>query len=252
MMRYIVFLFLLLTGTAQQSLAIINVTHFYSQRDTAGTTTSGGSAALSVLRDVNTAGSSLIVVAVHSYGVATAPTLTDNQGNSYGAGQLAASADAPSSGPRLRVWYIYGSSIGSATHTFSVTTSAPGFRTIYVATATGTLFTADPKDQVTTSAIVGMPNPSVTPTQDGELVLSFVTSSPNSVAPTISGSFTLMNAWGFLSSGSFLGADAYLIQTTASTATPAFNYSGVNSAAATISFKAAPTNNTSHFNLLLR
>ena len=252
MMRYIVFLFLLLFSVPQ-SQAGINVSHYYSQRDTAGTTTSGGSAALSVLSNVNTSGSSLIVVAVHSYGVATAPTLTDNQGNSYGAGQLAASADAPSSGPRLRVWYIYGNGIGSATHTFSVTTSAPGFRTIYVVTATGTMFTADPKDQVTTSSIVGMPNPSVTPSQDNELVLSFVTSSPNAVAPTLSGSFTLMNSWGFLSSGSFLGADAYLIQTAASTATPVFNYSGVYSAAATISFKAAPSNNTSNFfNLLLR
>lgn len=251
MMRYIVYLLLLLASPVVNVQAQIGVVQ-YAQRDTAGTGISGGSNTMSVLAGVSTAGSSIIVVEVQSWGSATAPVVTDNQGNTYGAGQLIGSGDAPSGGPKMRVWYIYGNSIGSASHTFSVTTSAPGYRTIRVIAATGTLTSADPKDQVTVSTGVGVLNPSVTPTQDGALVLSFVSSSTNAVAPTLSGSFTLLNSWGFLPSGSFLGASAYYIQPTAGPIAPVFAYSGAFTVGITFSIKKAANASTGAFNLLLK
>lgn len=239
-MRYIKYvLFALLAivvqPTQQVQAQTIAKTHNYTAAGTAGSPNQ------TVLSGVATSGSTLIVVGLTSFGGTAAPTLTDNLGNTYGAGQLAASADAPSSGPRIRIYYIYGSSIGSASHTFTCSTGGiAGYSSIYVATYTGTLYTSNPLDQVATLSATGVLNASVTPTQDNELIFTMTTSSTLfGTAPTITGSFfPFLNSNPFVSGGSFLGASANLIQGTAATATPAFNYSSANSAAATISFKA--------------
>jgi len=241
-----VLVLLLLFVTPNITVAQIAKTHNYTQAGIAGSPTQ------TVLSGVNTASSNLIIVGLTSFGAVAAPTLTDNLGTTYGAGQIAASVDAPSSGPRLRIYYIYGSSVGTASHTFSCTTVGAGYSSIYVATYTGVLTTSNPLDQVATLSSTGILNPTATPTQDGELVFSMVTSSTNAAAPTISGSFTLLNANPFAGAASFLGATANLIQTTAASATPAFFYSGANSAAATFSIKrSATTNNGGAWYLLI-
>jgi len=245
MRKYIKFILFALLAIVvqptQQVHAQIAKTHNYTAAGTSGSPNQ------TVLSGVATSGSTLIVVGLTSFGGTAAPTLMDNLGNSYGPSQLAASADAPSSGPRIRIYYIYGASIGSASHTFTCSTGASaGYSSIYVATYTGTLYTSNPLDQVATLSATGVLNASVTPTVDGALVFAMTTSSTLfGAAPTITGSFSpFLNSNPFASGGSFLGASANLIQVTAATATPAFNYSSANSAAATISFKPDVSNDT--------
>lgn len=237
-MRYIIFLLCLLF--AVPSSAVITRTNNYLQSGTSANTNR------TVLSSVNTAGSTLIIIGVTSYMGGTAPVLTTSTGETI---NTAASVDGVAgSGVRARIYYISGASVGSATHSFTVNTTGGGFSSIYVATYTGSLTTATPLDQNNTGTSVGgSATAAITPTQNGELIFSLVCGNSNNAAPTAAGSpLTILNSQAFISGGSFLGADADYIQTTAASVTASYTYVATNSVIAVASFKAAPSSSTSN------
>jgi len=244
-MRYILYILLLFAFPCS---AQITRTHNYLQSGGAGNLN------LTVMSNVNTANSNLIVIGITSYMGGTAPVLTSSTGETIA---LAASVDGVvGTGVRGRIYYIYGSNVGSATHSFTVTTTGGGFSSIYVATYTGSLYTSAPLDQANTGTSVGgSATAAITPTQNGELIFSLVCGNSNNAAPTAAGSpLTILNSQAFISGGSFLGADADYIQPTAASVTASYTYVATNSVIAVASFKSAPSGNTSNgfFQLLNR
>lgn len=241
MKKYIKFLLVIAVCAAMQSVFVVPAkaaivrTHAYLQ------TGSSANINQTILSSVNTANSTLIVITVRSYMGGTAPVLVNSI-----TGTLTAALTidgVAGSGVRERIYYMWGSSVGSATHSFTSTTTGGGYNSIHVVTYTGTLTTSDPIDQTATGTSVGgSATATISPTQDNELFYSVVCGNSNNVAPSAAGSpMTLINSQGFISGGSFLGADADYIQTTAASVTASFTYVATNSVIAFISFKSEPS-----------
>lgn len=178
---------------------------------------------------IDTTGADLLIVIVQYY--SGTPTPSDSKSNSW---SLATSGD------RGGLYYATNPTVGTG-HTF--TTSAE-YSTIHALAYSGAALSSVLDQVQAVSSGTGSPYsaPSITPTQDGELLCAAINeyNSADSGMAVNSG-FTLRSAINS-SSGNYIGgAVADLFQGTASTVDPEWTWTGGNSAnsAFVASFKAA-------------
>lgn len=194
----------------------------------------GGSANGVTTGTVDTTGATLIVISTSRYSPAgESTTVSDSKGNTWTALTL-----SQANGVANRLYYCANPTVGSG-HTFS-TSDTGSYPSIAVLAFTGN--TATPFDQengglaVATSLTI----PSVTPTEDNELIVAGISHENNTAGSvTINGGFTAYTV-AYSSGNSEGGGIAYLIQTTATAASPTWNITNSAAIAARIAtFKAA-------------
>lgn len=184
---------------------------------------------------VDSTGGNLIVVAVASYDLSSAPTVSDSKGNTYSA--LTAQSSAGSH--RIQLFYAANATVGSG-HTFTVTGST-SYSSISVNVFSGAK-TTSPFDQQNgaSGGSTSLATGSVTPTEDNEVVVAGIAldSAPSSL--TINSSFSTP-AVAYFAGGSAYGVgSAYKIQTTAAAVNPTWSWTvSSGQAAAIATFKVA-------------
>lgn len=184
---------------------------------------------------IDTTGADLIVVYVSSTHFGSNPSLSDSKGNTW----TALTRYSDSGGDvSIKGFYCVAPSVGSG-HTFTVSGSYM-YASIAVVGLVGAKATS-PFDQEAGSAASGtsLSPGSVTPSEGNEIVLSALNVNPAATA-SIDGGFTVLG-YKALVGGSSLGiALAYLIQTSATAANPAWSWTGSQtSVGCSSTFKAA-------------
>ncbi len=184
---------------------------------------------------VDSTGGNLIVVAVASYEPSTAPTVSDSKGNTYNA----LTAQIVSGLHRIQLFYAEGATVGSG-HTFTVTGST-SYASISVNVFSGAK-ASSAFDQQNGAGSGGSPlsTGSVTPTEDNEVVVAGISMDSAPSALSINGGFSTPAVVYFAGGSAYGVGSAYLIQTTATAANPAWSWTGgSNETAAIATFKAA-------------
>lgn len=170
---------------------------------------------------VDSTGGNLVVVAVSSYDLTSAPTVSDSKGNTYNA--LTARVYAGSH--RVQLFYAENATVGSG-HTFTVTGST-SYASISVNVFSGAK-SSGAFDQQNGAAGANSPasTGSVTPTEDNEVVVAGIALDSAPSGLSINGGFSTP-AVAYFAGGSAYGVgSAYLIQTTATAANPAWSWTG--------------------------
>jgi len=193
---------------------------------------------------LDTTGANLIVIAVCAYNGASKPSLIDFYGNVY-----TPLASYSSSVPYVRLYYKANPVVGSA-HTFTLNESVDG--AFYGALAVQAFAGADatPFDQQNGA---GSDTPgttqssgNITPTQNGELIITAICGADGSSNYTIGGGFNRTDAldWNTGGANNEGLAMAYLAPATTSAINATWSWTGsAKSAVAVVSFKGAVTNN---------
>lgn len=199
---------------------------------------------------VDTTGATLCV-ASFSDGVTTATyTPTDSKGNTWHPLTI---VNAGSQG-RTQLWYAWdhgGTPFSAGTgHTFTGATTVGGNPWVVFTCYSGTQTTSDPFDQQNTgttgaSVATSVQPGSVTPTSANQLLVTSVSGYVEPTGFTISpGSFTITAQSGLLGGTNYAGAQAYLVETTATTQNPTWTLATVANQAMTAAiatFKAGAT-----------
>lgn len=186
------------------------------------TNTNGGNS-----NTVDTTGATLLVIALIDVDGST--TITDSKTNSWAVARAAQGA-----GPSVKLWYCKNPTVGSG-HFFTAVGSGKS-ADLYMLAFSGT-DTADDVDQsnATSYSFATPASPgSVTPSEDGEVLVTGA--SGDSASATITGGFTIVYQTNLAGSQHFGGGVAYLIQTTATSANPAWT-TGAWTAASIATFK---------------
>ena len=188
---------------------------------------------------IDTTGANLITVCVSSYQTNPAPTLTDNKSNTWTGLTVREQATAA----RIRIFYCFNPTVGSG-HTFTATNSpTASFPTLIVHAWSGAATSPFDQENGNTSPGIGPTSSgSVTPTENNELIITAVSQGGASVTnqTSIDGGFTMSGNVSRLAGNHQAGAAAYLIQTTAAAANPAWTHGGSGATAVAIAtFKAA-------------
>jgi hypothetical protein len=187
----------------------------------------GGTATTSA---IDTTGSTLMVMVVANYGVdSSTATIVDSKSNTW-----TALTNYVNGNSNVAIFYAQNPTVGSG-HTFSCT---GGYCTIFVSGWSGTATTSvfDVQNGASTSG-ASLQTGSVTPSQADSLIISGFGDNDNT-ALSIDSGFTKINQQ--RNNSSSTGADAYLIQTTASAVNPTWTASGTVARAAAIAvFKPA-------------
>lgn len=177
---------------------------------------------------MNTTGATLGIIAQNYYGPAASfPTVSvsDNQGNTW---TELTEVLSGSSNEKMRAWYSIITTT-NASHSVTFTNGAGNHYYAAVAAFFSGTHASAPLDQQATSANQAQATthtaPSVTPTENNELVVSLLgTDGPGSMtADSINGGFTIYQ---YQTPASSTGCGlAYLIQTTAAAAAPTWTMS---------------------------
>jgi hypothetical protein len=203
-------------------LAIALLTHTVAEGNGSGGTTTSG---------INTTGASLIVVAV-TYPTADSPGLSDSKSNTW-TGLTAISE--PNDASTIRLFYAANPVCGTG-HTFSTTSVATP---IAVIAFSGTKATS-PFDQQSGAhgSSGGLAPGAITPSQNNCLLVTAEqnSSASGSASGTINGGFTITDQSPFVSGVSYAVGMAYLIQTTAASANPSWDYPTYYTSAVMASF----------------
>lgn len=190
----------------------------------AGAGSSGGGNVTTSAMD--TSGASLLVAAVSA--ASGTPGLSDSKGNTWV--QMAAEQ-----GGKTTMFYVKNPTVGSG-HTFSTTMGAGSFGSIAVVAFSGTNTTQN-VDQTNGFASGGgttfQPG-SVTPSQNGEVIVTSTAPSSNPSTASIDSGFTITDFISFLSGNHFGIGLAYLVQTTAGVVNPTWTLSVANAQAGSI------------------
>lgn len=184
---------------------------------------------------VDSTGGNFVVVAVASYEPSAAPTVSDSKGNTYSA----LTAQAVSGSHRIQLFYTANATVGSG-HTVTIS-GATSYSSASVAVFSG-VKTTSPFDQQNGVASGGSPlsTGSVTPTEDNELVFAGISMNSAPSALSINGGFSTPAVVYFVGGSAYGVGSAYLIQTTATAANPAWSWTGGdNMTAAIATFKEA-------------
>jgi hypothetical protein len=196
---------------------------------------------------VDSTGGNLVVVAVASYEPSAAPTVSDSKGNTYNA--LTEQIDTGSH--RIQLFYAANATVGSG-HTFTVSGST-SYSSISVNVFSGAK-TTSPFDQQNGAGTGSSPlsTGSVTPTENDEVIVAGIGLDSAASALSINGGFSTP-AVAYFAGGSAYGVgSAYLIQTTAAAANPAWSWTGGDQQTAAIAtFKVASAAAATPYNLLL-
>jgi hypothetical protein len=178
---------------------------------------------------MSTVGSNLIVISIGSLGAAADPILTDNRGNPY----TKASTSYNSFFAKTVFYYVIGSTVSSASHTFTVTGSGtyPTLHMCAFSGATSSSFvgvTGSTKYISGGSVTTGQPG-AITPPENDCLLLTSINSFQNDVVNTIDSSYIRSGAVRstLLSGGNNLNtAMAYKIQTISNAENPTWTING--------------------------
>lgn len=188
---------------------------------------------------INTTGADLIVVVESYYNPKTGAVLSDAAGNAFTLATSQNNANAIGAG----AIYFVQAPVTNASDTFTLTRTAGSvYASIDVFAVSGSA--ANPLDQVNgavlTTSGTSLQTGSITPSQNGELVIAALAMGDNSSAYTVNGGFTISDSvnWAYGSGeGSALG---YLEQGTAAAVNPTFSWTGYSIGVAMIaSFKGA-------------
>ncbi len=202
--------------------------------------TSGGGVSDVTSSPINSAGATLLVVTVNTYGGAGF-TVTDSQTNSWTlAVNILNGVDA-----NVSIYYAWRALSPSAVHTITLHGSA-----IYAAFTfsaySGTRTSADPLDRTGSagSALNGqLLHPgSITPTENGELIVTSLAGGQNAATPfNIDGGFSTSDQISYTGGLRVANASAYLIQAEAGPVNPAWTWSinGSSAGAVIASFRRA-------------
>jgi len=186
-------------------------------------------AANATTASIDTTGASLLVLV---QGSGTDVTPTDSKSNVWTGATLVTGPD----GGLLRVWYVNSSPIVGTGHTFT-----PGgtFHSCCVAAFSGFAVTDQQSAGASIQTKTIQPG-SITPTQNGELIICAV---GDDVDPgTIDSSFTITDQKSLVGGVNYGSALTFLIQTTAAAINPTWTGTAVqNLAAIQMSFKAIGT-----------
>ena len=199
----------------------------------AGSSDSGNSVTTG---SIDTSGASLLVVVLADYSLETISVITDSKSNTWT--PLTSSTSAFT---RCTIFYVANPTVGTG-HTFTATKAVnPTFPTICVASfsnvATTTPF--DQQNGANSNAATSLSTGSITPTENDEvLIAGLCIEDPETLS--INGGFTITNQVSHLVDQHFGGGMAYLIQTTAAAANPAWSWTdSVGCSARIASFKNA-------------
>lgn len=176
---------------------------------------------------IDTTSATLLVASASSW--SNNPSVSDSKGNTW-----TSLTDQTRNNYHNRLFYVANPTVGTA-HTFSNGGAFPG---LAVASFSGVKVTT-PFDQENgaTSGTTPISTGSVTPSENNELVVAGLGFEPTSVS-SINGGFTI--AATSINSGGVGASLAYLVQTTAAAANPAWTTAGNGDLEATIAtFKSA-------------
>ncbi|MEY5098927.1 MAG: hypothetical protein RJA36_1646 [Pseudomonadota bacterium] len=186
---------------------------------------------------VDTTGANLIVLAVSRYKAGGAVTVSDSKSNTW-----TALTEAPVvSDGTVRLYYCYSPTVGAG-HTF--TASGTGIYTtigaIAFSGAASSPFDQQSTNYASTSGTTIQPG-SITPTEDGEVIVSATEFGSGATSSTIDSSFTETFDQAAGSGVNYTTTAAYLIQTTAAAVNPTITGSGATAYRSSViaSFKAA-------------
>ena len=180
---------------------------------------------------LNCTGATLLIVGVSAYN--QFPTVSDSKGNTW-TSAVSNSANSPN---LAAIYYVYvNASQVSASQTFTITDGSNNYSNEFAACFSGAK--SSPLDQ-TNNAFVGAGNfsvqpGSITPTVNGELLLTALDNATGPAA-TINSGFTVTNAVAYGGGGtSNAGGMAYLVQGTAASINPTWSWGGVGDAGTTV------------------
>jgi hypothetical protein len=174
---------------------------------------------------VNTSGAALIVVSISWF--AGTPTLSDSAGNTWTA--LTTYGDTGNSADYCKLYYCVNPAT-SASHTFSVHSTATGYPVICVqafsySSGTPSLDAATGFNGTGTNTTTLQPG-SLTPAGNNELLVTAATWNTHAITSTGVAGYTITNQAEQGSNG-ISGGLAYLIQSTGSAVNPTWSMSGI-------------------------
>ncbi len=188
---------------------------------------------------VDTSGANFIGGATVWYGGgAVNCPLTDNKGNTWtGKTQQSVPGDT-----KAQIFYCVNPTVGSG-HTFSVNT-ATSYSSVFAAAFSGvdTSSAFDVEAGSQGSGAGSYTTATITPTQDGDLVISFIGAgnAPTSGGFTVDSSFSHLDDINYVAGQNYGGSLGYLIQGAHAGISPKWSYSGTSAVAApSAAFKAA-------------
>lgn len=208
-----------------------------SHTHTTGGVTGGSSPA------INTVGATLLVFSV-SY-LVNNPVVSDSLGNTF---TLAVDSGTNAGNQGKRIYYCL-NPITGASDIFTIGTSggnvlAVGEITAWSGAAASSVL--GPTNSALAPTATTLQPGSVTPTQNGSLIITGVTSQ-NTGSVTINSGFTITDQEPLTGGVSYSGAQAYLIQGTAGAVNPTWSGLTLTSAAAIAVFKPAAVNTAGMF-----
>ena len=190
----------------------------FAQITIVSTGSNAGNGSTAAVPSSNTTGAKIIVIQVAVYAGVTTGNLIDNKSNTY----TLLRTDQVSGSVALLTYYCASPNVGAGhTMTYNKTGSYPAINMI----ALGNVPTTSPIDQQAGSFIASgssISPGSITPGSNNEIVISGMAAAATTTTPTINGGFTISGSVPFGSGVNQCGMMAYLIQTTATAANPAW------------------------------
>ncbi len=195
---------------------------------------------------IDTTGLDTIIIGVSDYPAGTPDgtwIVDTSSGGSNSFGQLSGAAAVGTTNTRVRLYYCRGCQVGTG-HTFTYTqpaTSLAVYATIMVlACGQGNQSSlTDQQNGSTTGGAGSISTGSITPSENGELIVTVV-ASLDSGTVTVPSGYTLGDRASYAAGIAIGGALAYKIQTTATATSPSWTFSTSSEGSAGVgSFKAA-------------
>lgn len=187
---------------------------------------------------IDTTGCDLLIVSVSSYDLTANPAVSDSKSNTW-----IPLTNHPVSGgdTTARIWYAKNPTVGSG-HTFTVYSTGAIYCSVSVTGWSGAHLTApaDQENGAGSSGVTAISTGSVTPSEGNELLIAAVTADATGTF-SIDGGFTIAGQVDYVVGHSEAGAQAYLVQTSATAANPQWSRTGSATlmAAAIATFQAA-------------
>ena len=191
---------------------------------------------------IDTTGADFIALSVGYYspsGVIVAGNISDNKSNGNPTALTSYLSDDGEGSTRLFYWQA--PTVGSG-HTWTLTGVLSSFVSVCVVAVSGSV--ASPFDQEngagSASSVTTIQPGSITPTEGNELVLCSYGGDFSGSPLSINGGFTIIDQVATIGGASYASSLAYLIQTSAAAANPAWSGFSAHCASAIASFKDTP------------
>lgn len=177
---------------------------------------------------INTTGASLIVVGL-SRQASTADVVSDSAGNTW-----TKLTESLATGAVGSVLYYALAPITSATHTFTVGSTNVGVISVAAFSGIQTIAGFDQQNGNSNTTGSTLATGSVTPLQNGELLIALFGFNATGTPVSIDSGFTITDTTNFVTSANYGASLAYFVQTTAGAINPTWTRTGSSSQAARI------------------